>query len=97
MQSGELDEKLILMYLPYALSRVEHSKDLTIEELREYKKQSAQFFAYVKNHDLEDHVKLLTANRNDSYFGQYVERMLSPKGLEWLRVNYKMMKRVADE
>jgi len=97
MQPKELDDKLILMYLPYALARVESSKNLTIDELREYRKQSSDFFRYVSKHSYDDHVALLANHRNDPYFGQYIERMLSQKGLEWLRFNYALMRRVAEE
>lgn len=97
MESGKLQEKLILMYLPYALARVDKSLDLTLPELREYKKQSPEFFDYVKRYSLDEHVAFLVTHLKDVYFGKYVERMLTPDGREWLSRNYMLMKQIADE
>jgi hypothetical protein len=93
----KLDDKLILMYLPYALARVDQSKDLMLDELHAYKRQSPDFFVYVKSNPLEKHIKFLESHRRDTYYGQYVERILSPVGLKWLRKNYPMIEKVANE
>jgi hypothetical protein len=97
MESGKLQEKLILMYLPYALARVDKAIDLTLPELREYKKQSPEFFDYVKRYSLDEHVAFLVSHSKDGYYGQYVERMLTPEGREWLSRNYELMRQIAGE
>jgi len=92
-----MDEKLMLMYLPYALARVDKGLDLTKDELRGLSKQSTDFFSYIKNHSLDEHIALLVSYRNDSYFAQYIENILTPDGREWLARNYPIMKEVAME
>ncbi len=97
MESGKLQEKLILMYLPYALARVDKGLNLTANELREYKKQSPEFFDYVKRHTFDEHFEFLQSHEKDVYFGQYVARILSTSGREWLVRNYATMRQIADE
>jgi len=97
MEEKRFDEKLILMYVPYALARVEQSKNLTIDELRAYKKQSGDFFRYVRKNGLDEHIAFLTSHRKDAYFGQYIEKMLSHEGVKWLKANYPIMRQVAEE
>ncbi len=97
VESGLSNEKLILMYVPYALERIGRSQNVTVAELRYVKKNSPEFFGFIKGSTVEEHIKFLESYRNDSYFGIYIEKMLSPKGLEWLRKNFPLMKQVSEE
>lgn len=85
------------MYVPYALERVERSQDLNIDELRSFRKTSTDFFSFIRRQCCEEHIAFLASHRKDPYFGIYIEKMLSPKGLEWLHRNFQLMKQVAEE
>jgi hypothetical protein len=41
-------------------------------------------------------VKFPPLNRKGPYFGAYIELMLPPNGLKWLRADFSLMKQVAE-
>jgi len=97
IESDKSIEKLILMYVPYAIERIRLFRNVSAEELRYVKKTSPEFFNFIRNQNCEEHVEFLASYRKDPYFGVYIEQMLSPKGLKWLRLNFPLMKQVAEE
>jgi len=97
IQSGKSNDKLILMYVPYAIERIRLFRNVTVEELRYVKKTSPEFFNFIRRQNCEEHIEYLASYRKDPYFGIYIEQMLSPKGVKWLRLNFPLMKQVAEE
>lgn len=90
-------DKLILMYVPYAIERIRLFKNVNIDELRYVKKTSPEFFDFVRNQNCDEHIEFLASYRSDPYFGVYIEQMLSSKGLKWLQLNFPVIKQVAGE
>jgi len=91
------NDKLILMYVPYAIERIRLSRNVSIEELRYVKKTSPEFFNFIRHQNCGEHIEFLASYRKDPYFGVYIEQMLSPEGLKWLRLNFPLIKQVAEE
>ena len=97
IESGKSNDKLILMYVPYAIERIRLFRNVSVEELRYVRKTSPEFFNFIRNQNCEEHIEFLASYLKDPYFGVYIEQMLSPKGLKWLRLNFPIMKQVAEE
>jgi len=90
-------EKLVLSFVTFAVQRMEAHSPLRIEALREYRKIVPKYFELIKTQSLKDHIDLLSAHRNDPYFGIYIEKILSPAGLKWMEQNYPVLKKASEE
>ena len=90
-------EELVLSFVTFAVQRMETHSPLRLEALREYKKIVPKYFELIKTQSLQDHINLLSAHRNDAYFGLYIEKILSPAGLKWMEQNYPILKKASEE
>ena len=90
-------EKQILTFVAYAVPRVSSGATLTEEDLRSYRKIVPEYFQFMKTQTVESQIELIAANKKDPYFGSYIEKMLTPQGIEWMRKNIPIVIRVANE
>ena len=90
-------EKQILTFITYAVPRATTGISLREEDLRAYKKIVPEYFRFMRTQTVKSHIAFIASNRNDPYFGPYVEKMLTPEGIRWLERNIPMIIRVGLE
>jgi len=90
-------EKQILTFVTYAVSRVSSGVMLKEDDLRAYRKIVPEYFRFMRTQTIKSHIELISANRDDPYFGPYVKKLLTPEGIKWLEKNIPIIIRVASE
>jgi hypothetical protein len=90
-------ERQILTFVTYALPRVTAGTMLKEEDLRLYKKIVPEYFQYMKTQTAKSNIELISSHKNDSYFGPYIEKLITPEGIRWMEKNVPIIIRVALE
>jgi hypothetical protein len=90
-------EKQILTFVAYAVQHVRTGTALNEADLRSYRKIVPEYFKYMSSQTVESHVELISANRKDPYFGSYIEKLLTPEGIKWMKKNIPLIIKVAKE
>ncbi|MEM4265004.1 MAG: hypothetical protein QW505_04420, partial [Thermoplasmata archaeon] len=68
---------------------IRSNKQLSDADFATLRKLFPMQYEYAINTSLEDLMEMNTRHRNSQIYGKYIEILLSPKGLIWLKDNYE--------
>jgi len=86
-------ENLILSTLPFVTEWIKSNKRLSETDFATLKKLFPMQYEYAINTSLEDLIEMNTRHRNSQVYQKYIDILLSPKGLMWLKENYEKLRK----
>ena len=94
MQGNESTrENLVLSTLSFVTDWIKMNKKLDEKDFETLKKLFPIQYEYAIKTSLEDLLNMNVKHRESKIFGKYVEILLSPAGISWLKENYEKLRK----